>query len=413
MLHFLSDMESSFIDTLLELGVIDQEQLNNSINYQWKRGGELEESLIRLGYFNEDSLFTVLARKFPYYPVSLDTIEVNHELLNLIPSWIVKRFLVVPLKKSNTSLAVAMVNPVDKNAINNLKQAVYLDILPFVAKKSEIENFIFKHYGPDMPEKVMEEVSEETEDDKQATGFTPLKAYTFDNFVTGKCNDFAYSMALAVSRGYSQECNPFFIFSDCGLGKTHLLVAIWNYIVDHRQKRKVLFCSSDRFATELTQAIESNTLDSFRLKYEKIDVLLIDDIGLIAGNEVVQYHFFNIFNELFHNSKQIAVTSDRAPRELLTLSDRLRSRFEGGVIARIAPPDLETRISILKFKARSAKIPDELISLIAESVNSNIRELEGVLKDLLIFSKYKKEALTKDDVEEILMKRSILRPQAQ
>lgn len=401
-------MGESFVDIMLELGLINQEQLNETINYQWKMGGELEESLIKCGYFDENSLFTILTRKFDYFPFQLTDFKPEQETLNTLPVWIVKRFRVIPIAHSNTSMAVVMMNPLDKEAIDNIQKATYLDILPFVAKKSEIEQFISEHYGSDMPEKEMEEVVQEDN-----VGFTPLKKYTFDNFITGKCNDFAYSMSLTVARGYSEECNPLFLFSDVGMGKTHLLVAIWNYIVERQAQRKALFFSSDRFATELKQAIESRKLEAFRTRFNKVDVLLIDDIGLIAGDEVTQQHFFNIFNDLFLASKQIVVTSDRTPKELPTLSTRLRSRFEGGLIARLDPPDRETRISILKFKARAAKVPEPIILLLAEKISTNVRELEGVLKEIIAYSKYKNEPPSEKVAEEILLRRATLKSYSQ
>ncbi|MFA5033688.1 MAG: DnaA/Hda family protein [bacterium] len=401
-------MQESVVDIMLELGLLSQEQLNNAINHQWENGGELEENLIKSGYFNENILFTILTRKFEYYPFDLSSFTPEQELLKIIPSWIVKHFLVIPIVSSGTSLAVTMMNPLDREAMDNLKKATYLDILPFVAPKSEIEQFIFKYYGVDMPEKEMEEVVEESSVD-----FTPLRKYNFDNFITGKCNDFAYSMSLSVARSYSEECNPLFIFSDCGMGKTHLLVAIWNYIIERQSQRKALYYSSDRFATELKQAVETRQLENFRTRFSKIDVLLIDDIGLIAGDEVTQQHFFNIFNDLFLSSKQIVVTSDRPPKELPTLSARLKSRFEGGLIARIDPPDLETRISILKFKARAAKISDSIVTAIAEKVMSNVRELEGIFKEIVAYSKYKNETPSDKIVEEILLRRAMLKPYIQ
>lgn len=395
-------MEDYFVDTLIELGIITKSQLEEAINYQWEKGGKLEEGLIRLGYFNEDSLITLLSRKFGYHPLDLTNLKIEHATLKLIPYWLAKRFLIIPVKQSNTTLAVIMLNPLDREAMAELKKAVYHDILPFIAKKSEIENFIRNNY-PSVEETVVTPT-------KPSEIPQLLRRYTFDNFITGKCNDFAYSAALAVARSYSDDTNPLFIYSEVGLGKTHLLVAIWNYIMDHHQPRQVYFSSSDKFMTVLKEAVEMHRINEFRAKYSLVDVLLIDDIGLIAGDEVSQQHFFHIFNDLFQNSKQIIVTSDRPPKELSTLSSRLRSRFEGGLITKINAPDLETRVAILKFKAKEVNIPDELIHLIAERVNGSVRELEGVLKEIIAFSKYKKEPPSKLTIEEILMRRSIIKP---
>ena len=401
-------MDDTFVDTLVELGMINKSDLENAISYQWENGGKLEESLVKLGYFNETSLFTLLSRKFNYYPFDLNEISVDLDTLKLIPYWLVKRYLVIPVKQSDITVAVVMMNPLDRDATTELKKVLYQDILPFIAKKSEIEKFIKAHYTEDIVEKEIEKPTQTLTTSDIPTLF---KKYTFDNFITGKCNDFAYSAALSAARAYSDETNPLFIYSEVGLGKTHLAVAIWNYVIEHQQQRRVAFFSSDKFISALRGAIESHKIKEFREQCtSSIDILLIDDIGLIAGDEVSQQHFFHIFNDLFQNSKQIVVTSDRPPKELSALSSRLRSRFEGGLIVRIEPPDLETRVAILKFKAKEANIPDELIHLIAEQVNSNVRELEGALKELVVYSKYKKESISKALIEEMMVRRSIIKP---
>ena len=399
---------SSFIDTLLELGIIAKSQLESAISYQWEKGGKLEESLVRLGLFNEDTLFTFLSRKFDYYAVDLKDLKIDAETLKLIPYWIAKRFSIIPVKQVNTTLAVVMMNPLDREAMTQLKKATYFDVVPFIAKKSEIEAFVRTNYTSDAVDKEIEKVTPTPARLSEVPPF--LKKYTFDSFITGKCNDFAYSAAIGAARSYSEDTNPLFIYSEVGLGKTHLLVAIWNYILEHEQPRQVIFSSSEKFITAIQEAIEAHRIKEFRAQYSNMDVLLIDDIGLIAGDEVSQQHLFHIFNDLFQNGKQIVVSSDRPPKELPTLSARLRSRFEGGLIVRVDLPDLETRIAILKFKAKEINIPDEITHLVAERVSGSVRELEGVLKEIIAFSKYKKEPPSMITVEEMLLRRSIIRP---
>jgi chromosomal replication initiator protein len=395
----------AFVDTLIELGVVTKSQLENAINRQWEKGGELEESLVRLGYFNEDSVFTLMSHKYGYHPIDLTGMEVAPETAKLIPYWLAKRFFVVPIKQSDTVLAVVMMNPLDREALTELKKVVYRDILPFIAKKSEIEDFIKGVYSSDIAAK--EEKATGTADQGSSEVPLLLRGYTFDNFVTGKSNDFAYSASLGVGRGYDRDTNPLFIYSDVGLGKTHLLVAIWNYVIEHEQPRRVLFASSDKFIADVEESIESRQITQLREKYTKVDVLLVDDIGLIAGEEVSQQHFFHIFNDLFQNSKQIIVTSDCPPKELPALSSRLRSRLEGGLIAKIDQPDLETRMSILKFKSKAVVFPDDLIHFVAERVTGSVRELEGVLKEMTLCVKHRKESFTIETVEEILARRLI------
>lgn len=210
--------------------------------------------------------------------------------------------------------------------------------------------------------------------------------YTFDTFVVGSGNRLAHAAAQAVVERPARAYNPLFLYGGVGLGKTHLLHAIGNAC----QERGwcVLYVSSEEFTNDLINAIRTHTTPAFREKYRSIDVLLIDDIQFIAGKESTQEEFFHTFNHLYGQDKQIIVSSDRPPKSLVTLEERLRSRFEWGLTADIQPPDVETRLAILRLKAeRNGKtVPDEILSIIANRVQSNIRELEGALNRVLAFS---------------------------
>lgn len=217
-----------------------------------------------------------------------------------------------------------------------------------------------------------------------STSTSPYDDYTFERFIVGSSNKFAHAAALAVSQRPAAENNPLFIYGNSGLGKTHLMYAIANVLRRTHPEYRIIYVKGEDFTNELITAIQEGNVQAFRNKYRMVDLLLLDDVQFIAGKERTQEEFFHTFNALYDARKQIVLTSDRPPKEIKTLEDRLRSRFEQDLIADIQPPDLETRIAIIKRKAEldGVEISDEVCEYVASKIKANIRQLEGTVKKI-------------------------------
>ena len=249
-----------------------------------------------------------------------------------------------------------------------------------------------------------EELATYRSNGKQSSSMDFNPQFSFDNFVVGPSNRFAHGAAVAVSNNPGQVYNPLFIYGPAGVGKTHLLYAIANGIRKQNNNANIVYIKGDQFTNELIDAIKNGKNVEFRSKYREADLFLIDDIQFIAGKESTQEEFFHTFKKLYEEHKQIVMTSDRKPSDMLTLEDRLKTRFEWGLLADIQPPDYETRMAIIKKKATSLglELPDDVCNYIAVNVTSNVRQIEGTVKKILAYRDLNGMELTLDNVTRVI-----------
>ena len=242
---------------------------------------------------------------------------------------------------------------------------------------------------------------ESSKKDDDDNALPEMASYTFDRFIVGNSNKFAHAAAIAVAEKPGVTYNPLFIYGNSGLGKTHLLLAIGQAIHEREPSKKLAYIKGDDFTNQMVKSIKDGTVEDFRMKYRNVDLFLVDDIQFIAGKRSTQEEFFHTFNNIYEAGHQIVITSDRPPLEMSLLDDRLRTRFEGGLMADIQPPDLETRMAITRNKAAQLGLilSDEAVSYIAENITANIRQIEGVIKRLTAYKEILDDTITIDSVK--------------
>lgn len=316
----------------------------------------------------------------------------------------------VPLKTDGRKLVIGVHGSFSRDKLNrpNHREEIAAKLPLMESRKVELEFVALpeKNQAGHLP--VMPTPTESSDDDrpmKTSSSVSSLNPrYTFKTFVRGGSNSLASAAAIAVAEQPAKAYNPLFIYGGVGLGKTHLMHAIGHTILQKNPQAKIAYMSAERFTNEMIDSISEAKMNKFRRSYRTVDILLVDDIQFLASKERTQEEFFHTFNELHGANKQIVISSDRTPRQIPTLEDRLRSRFEWGMIADIQPPDFETRVAILRKKAEQCNCPlsNEVSHLLAERVPSNIRELEGALTRLMAFSSLQQRPITVDLATEAL-----------
>lgn len=308
------------------------------------------------------------------------------------------------IEKSDYGIVVGAPNAFTKEWLQNKYHQDILKALKTIAP--EIKEVKYQIVSPlfSAPQAYsVKEVQRTTQKPVQNQTLNPK--YTFNTFIVGSNNQLAHAASLAVSKKPGHVYNPLFIYGGVGLGKTHLMQAVGAEILKKDPNSKILYVTSERFTNEFVQSVASGKADSFKSTYRNVDVLLVDDIQFLAGKEGTQEEFFHTFNALHQNNKQVVMTSDRLPKEIPAIEERLVSRFEWGMIADIQAPDFETRLAILKTKVKEKNyaVDQEILNYIAETIQSNIRELEGALNRLMVYCQLNNTRPTIDQVKNILV----------
>lgn len=307
-----------------------------------------------------------------------------------------------PMSIDNNIVVLKVPNEFTKDILESRYKSLLINTLKDVSSKDFDIKFIINNEEDKTLKSQSNKPEREKEIEVNSHNLNPK--YTFESFVVGNSNRFAHAASLAVAESPAKAYNPLFIYGGVGLGKTHLMHAIGHYVLQNNPNAKIVYVSSEKFTNELINSIKDDKNEAFRNKFRSVDILLIDDIQFIAGKERTQEEFFHTFNALYESNKQIILSSDRPPKEIPTLEDRLRSRFEWGLIADIQVPDFETRIAILNKKAdvEALNIPNEVMVYIATKIKSNIRELEGALIRIVAYSSLTNREISVDLASEAL-----------
>ena len=335
-----------------------------------------------------------------------------YHLQKLLNKDVYERWIMVakPYKIENNTYILTVDNDFYQSWLNENYKDIITDALSLASGKNYVVRF-------DVSNELKDKIKESKTEKKsliQKVSTKKIKAnklhtgindsLKFDNFIVGNSNNFAHAACMGVANAPGKAYNPLFIYGGVGLGKTHLMHGVGNYIKDNDVRAKVYYTSSEEFLNEYIKSIQTNTTSDFRKKYRSIDILLIDDIQFLAGRERIQEEFFHTFNTLHHYNKQIVLTSDRPASEIQGLENRLVSRFEWGLTTELQMPDIETRIAILRNKQADSKpkVTEEIITFIAENITSNVRRLEGALIKVITFQSFTEKELSVSDVQNLL-----------
>lgn len=381
----------TFADILVDEGIVSPNIMKKALKEQWSEGLPIELYLINKGYVNEDTLISVLTKRFPLKFVDLSIIQPDPEAVDHIPYRIAKKYVLIPIRKSGRSLAVVMGNPLNREMVSELKKVTDLKIIPFVGRISEILDYIKTYYSDEI--KRDEGIGSPAAYGKLKgeVGLTLQSNMNFDNFVVSLCNEIAFSFAKSFAETRGVENTRLFIFGKEGYGKTHLINAVGNYILEHETFRGVLYTDALKFLDLLSVAKSDKDLKKFRLSHVETDVFLFDDLDLLMGHDYAQNQLLYILRELHLQEKQFIFTSSVPLKALAGLNKKLISIIESSIVAPIDKPDKELKMKILQKKLARLNLPSKVLDFIQEGAEDNLRILNAIINEVITLSRMGKD----------------------
>ncbi|MCD6131432.1 MAG: hypothetical protein DRQ03_02855 [Candidatus Hydrothermota bacterium] len=382
--------KKTFVEMLLSSGIISQEALRSALSEQWERGGTLEEILVERGILTEEQLVQFLTSKFSMlHYLDLKSVDVDMEAVEHIPARIARKYLLIPVRKKGKSLAVAMANPLNREMLAEIKQVTDLKIRPFVSRISDIKEAIEEYYREVEEEEISAPYAPERL--KGEIGLPLQKEKTFETFIISESNRLAFILAknIAETRGVSEK--KLFIFGPEGVGKTHLLNAIGNYILENETIRGVLYTDAIKFSTLLRSFKTDKDIDKFINTHTETDVFLFDDLDALVGKERAQEVLYTVLSELHLLEKQIVITSSVPIKNLLAFNKKLKSFVLEFMSAGIKEPEEDLRRKVVLNLLGDEKLPKNIIELIVKNITSNLRELETVVQEIVTLKRIGQE----------------------
>lgn len=377
----------TFVDMLIKSGIITREALKSALAEQWERGGTLEEILIEKGFLNEEQLIKFILDNFPMlHYVRLKEIDIDPEAVEHVPVRIAKKYLLIPVRKKGKSLAVAMANPLNKEMLVELKNVTDLKIRPFISTITEIREAIEKYYAEaEEGEKISEPFS--SEKIVRDIGVVISKDKTFESFAMDDTNKHAFLLCkdMAETRGVGER--KVFLYGPEGSGKTHLMQAIANYILENESLRRVIYIDASKFYTTIKGFKSEHELERYLKLLGDTDILLFDDFDFIAGKDFLEENLFSVLAELDSKGKQIVVSSALPLKDMPTLSRKLRSLLGGFAAIGIEEPSISLKREVIRLIIGEENLPSNVIELLVREQNLNLKKIETIIRELLTYKR--------------------------